>query len=292
MSRNAYFHPPDSPTIRLRVLSLGAGVQSTTLALMAAHGEITPMPDCAIFADTQWEPNAVYEHLRWLEKSNALPFPIFKVSKDSIREGLLRFGEGKRFSSVPLYSEPEKEGGREGQLPRQCTADLKIYPVRRKIRELAGLHKKRSPSKPIVEQWIGISMDEIWRARPCRDEPWMINRFPLLEKRMTRNDCLEWIRKNEYPVPPKSACIGCPYLSDKRWLELKEGSPEEFADAVRIDSAVRNGGRQELKQKLYLHSSCLPLDQVPFEDIIRQRDAAKREQPDMFNDECEGMCGV
>jgi hypothetical protein len=38
----------------LRVLSLGAGVQSTTLALMAAHGEIGPMPDCAIFADTGW----------------------------------------------------------------------------------------------------------------------------------------------------------------------------------------------------------------------------------------------
>lgn len=38
----------------LRILSLGAGVQSTTMALMAAHGEIGPMPDCAIFADTQW----------------------------------------------------------------------------------------------------------------------------------------------------------------------------------------------------------------------------------------------
>lgn len=38
--------------IRLRALSLGAGVQSTTMALMAAHGEIGPMPDCAIFADT------------------------------------------------------------------------------------------------------------------------------------------------------------------------------------------------------------------------------------------------
>jgi hypothetical protein len=45
-----------SPAIRLRVLSLGAGVQSTTLALLAAHGEVGPMPDCAIFADTRWEP--------------------------------------------------------------------------------------------------------------------------------------------------------------------------------------------------------------------------------------------
>jgi len=50
---NALFPPPtDISTIRLRALSLGAGVQSTTLALMAAHGEVGPMPDCAIFADT------------------------------------------------------------------------------------------------------------------------------------------------------------------------------------------------------------------------------------------------
>jgi len=47
----------------LHIISLGAGVQSTTMALMAAHREIEPMPDCAIFADTGWEPKAVYDHL-------------------------------------------------------------------------------------------------------------------------------------------------------------------------------------------------------------------------------------
>jgi len=46
------------PRSALRVLSLGAEVQSTTLALMAAHGIVGPMPDCAIFADTDWEPKA------------------------------------------------------------------------------------------------------------------------------------------------------------------------------------------------------------------------------------------
>ncbi len=40
----------------LRIISLGAGVQSTTLALMATRGEIGPMPSCAIFADTGDEP--------------------------------------------------------------------------------------------------------------------------------------------------------------------------------------------------------------------------------------------
>ena len=69
-----------SSPIRLRAISLGAGVQSTTMALLAAHGEIGPMPDCAIFADTGWEPKAVYEHLEWLMSGNVLPFPVHIVS--------------------------------------------------------------------------------------------------------------------------------------------------------------------------------------------------------------------
>ena len=47
--------------IRLRIISLGAGVQSTTMALMAARGMIPGgLPDCAIFADTGAEPASVY----------------------------------------------------------------------------------------------------------------------------------------------------------------------------------------------------------------------------------------
>src|SRR5580765_8186785 len=73
----------------LRVISLGAGVQSTTMALMAAHGEITPMPDCAIFADTQWEPQAVYDHLRWLSSPNVLPFPVHAVTAGNLRQDIM-----------------------------------------------------------------------------------------------------------------------------------------------------------------------------------------------------------
>lgn len=39
----------------LKILSLGAGVQSTTLLLLAERGELE-RPDRAIFADTGWEP--------------------------------------------------------------------------------------------------------------------------------------------------------------------------------------------------------------------------------------------
>jgi hypothetical protein len=90
--------------LRLRALSLGAGVQSTTLALMAAHGEIGPMPDCAIFADTGWEPQAVYDHLAWLMSPNVLPFPVHIVSDGNIREQLIAAGQGNRRASIPAFA--------------------------------------------------------------------------------------------------------------------------------------------------------------------------------------------
>jgi 3'-phosphoadenosine 5'-phosphosulfate sulfotransferase (PAPS reductase)/FAD synthetase len=46
----------------LRALSLGAGVQSTALALMAVEG-VLPLPDVAIFSDTGWEPAKVYRQV-------------------------------------------------------------------------------------------------------------------------------------------------------------------------------------------------------------------------------------
>jgi len=41
-------------------LSLGAGIQSSTVLLLACEGVI-PRFDVALFADTGWEPRAVYD---------------------------------------------------------------------------------------------------------------------------------------------------------------------------------------------------------------------------------------
>ena len=44
------------PTHSLTVISLGGGVQSSVMALMASQGAFDAIPDCTIFADTHWEP--------------------------------------------------------------------------------------------------------------------------------------------------------------------------------------------------------------------------------------------
>ena len=63
----------------IRILSLGAGVQSSTMALMAEEGEFGVKPDAAIFADTGWEPTPVIEHLEWLKTQ--VSYPVYTVCK-------------------------------------------------------------------------------------------------------------------------------------------------------------------------------------------------------------------
>lgn len=282
---SAFGAPSRASTLRLRVLSLGAGVQSTTLALMAAHGTIGPMPDCAIFADTGWEPQAVYDHLAWLRSPNVLPFPVHVVQAGDIRADLLRAGSGERWASIPAFTRTVARGRVSlGMIRRQCTKDYKIVPIRREVRALAGLTRRRSPPHPVVEQWIGISLDETIRMKPSF-EAWQVNRWPLIEERMSRQDCLRWLERHGYPIPPKSSCIGCPFHSDAMWRHIRDEDPQAWADAVMVDRAVRTGLRG-IRGQVFLHRSAVPLEDA---DLTT---ASDRGQLDLFGNECEGMCGV
>lgn len=256
-----------------RVLSLGAGVQSTTLALMVKHGDIAPV-DCAIFSDTGWEPARVYQHLDWLE--SVLPFPVHRVTAGNLRADTLSRSNstGQRFASVPWFTLSSK--GKQGMGRRQCTAEYKLRPLQRKVVELHGGMRPRGGT----EMLIGISMDEVWRMKPSRVR-YIVNSFPLIDRQMTRQSCLRWMEERQYPVPPKSSCIGCPFHSDEQWRAL---SPEEFADAVEVDRAIRH--QPGIRAQQFMHTSRVPLDQVDL------RTHAQRGQPDLFNNECEGMCGL
>lgn len=270
-----------------RILSLGAGVQSSTLALMAAAGELE-MPDCAIFADTGWEPKAVYE---WLHGYliPRLPFPVHIVIKGDLRKEQLtasvrgkRDADGGRWASLPYYTKSEGEN-REGVIRRQCTGEYKITPIEKKIRELLGLkYRQRWPRELAVEQWLGISMDEMQRMKFSTDA-WRVFRHPLIEKRMSRWDCLMWLEKHGHPQAPRSACIGCPFHSNDEWRRMKTEAPDEWRDAVEFDSAIRVSGG--MRGETFLHRQCVPLDEV---DLSTAADHGQLS----FLDECAGVCGV
>jgi len=263
----------------LRILSLGAGVQSSTLALMINKGEV-PMVDAAIFADTGAEPKAVYDWLEWLTKQ--LSYPVYIVSKGNLREDTINAVNGKyKFLTIPVFS-VNKKTGKKGLLRRQCTADYKILPVNKKVRELLGLEKGEKRKKgTAVQMLMGISMDEIYRVKPNRIK-YINNNYPLIDLKMSRKDCMEWMEKNKYPKPPRSACTFCPFHNNEEWRHVKENK-EEWEQVVEFDRLIRTGTKTD--DEVFLHKDCLPIDQVNLED-------KKNDQIDLFNNECEGMCGI
>lgn len=270
----------------IHILSLGAGVQSSTLALMAAKGEIGPMPQLAIFADTGWEPKAVYDWLDWLEKQ--LPYPVVRLQNGNIRDEQITVRihggriNGHRCASLPYFV--DSGGPREGRIKRQCTYEYKILPIETYLRrEVLGLaFRQRAPREVRIVQWRGISADESQRMKPSR-EPWMEVRYPLaMELGYTRNDCLRWMERNGYPTPPRSACIGCPFHSDHEWRSMRDNQPEEWQDAIQFDAAIRSAGG--MRGDSYLHRSLKPLAEAPID--------GNTAQAELWGEECEGMCGV
>ena len=270
----------------LKVLSLGAGVQSSTVLMMSIVGELDRL-DCAIFADTQWEPPAVYRHLEWLEtQAQAASIPIYRVTAGNIREDAKtatvrgRKADGEKYSSLPFHTITK---GKKGILKRQCTNQYKIEPIEKEIRRLLGL-KYRSPwpKEPVVEQWFGISGDEARRVR-LPDARWKTHRYPLVfEKWMRRHDCLRWMGEHGFPQPPRSACIGCPLHRASEWRAIRDDSTL-WADVVEVDEAVRDRGG--LRGQLFLHRNAVPLVQIDFTT------PEERGQMSGFVDECLGYCG-
>jgi ribosomal protein L44E len=272
----------------LRVLSLGAGVQSTTLALMIEKGEI-PMVQAGVFADVKGEPMAVYKHLDWLEKQ--LSYPIYRVTWRDLKQDILDASTGKyKAFTAPFYTKNPKTGKKK-MLRRQCTFMYKINPVVQEVRRLLGLKKGEKRDKNTrVEMLMGISKDEVFRVKTNRMS-YITNIYPLIDKDMTRLNCLEWMSKNNYPKPPRSACTFCPYHSNEEWKEIKKNK-EEWQEVVAMDKAIRHQEKHKDKFKnsndtldeLFLHRDAIPIDQVDF-------DKKKDNQLDMFQSECEGMCG-
>jgi hypothetical protein len=270
----------------IRVLSLGAGVQSTTLLRMCIAGEVEPITH-AVFSDTGWEPRAVYDHLTKIRKeTEAAGIEFHLVSQGNIRDDALN--PNHRCASMPLHL--LNENGQPAMGRRQCTSEYKLKPLLAKQREIAGLKPGQRCSEHRITTLIGISWDETQRMKDPVF-PWIRNEYPLVDRRLTRQDCLSWNDRNGFDRPPRSSCIGCPFHSDKEWRAIKD-DPEDWADAVEFDEALRDPNRELspsigiLRASMYLHRKRIPLREVDLRTVEEQG------QGTLFDMDCEGMCGL
>jgi hypothetical protein len=270
---------------------------------------------------------SLYDWLGWLEeKSSSIKhYRVTRGSlgKDSVIVHTSK-KSGRKYIKAMIPAYLQQPDGKIGLLGRICTVDYKIVVVIRKIREIVGRpalaawrkkhkaalkvwneqvakRKKKNPtysfdlefrsyqklqSDPLIIQWIGISADEAERQKDSR-VPWIKHYYPLIEKNMTRQDCVSWMLKNGYPEPPRSACVFCPFHSDKEWLRIKS-CPKDWNRVVEFERQLQDAASRQnaLTGKPFLHKSCKPIDQVDFTN------AKGYEQISLFGNDCEGLCGV
>ncbi|WP_406297714.1 hypothetical protein OG948_19195 [Embleya sp. NBC_00888] len=267
----------------LRILSLCAGVQSTAVLLLAAEGRI-PTYDYAVFADTGWEPPEIGAHLDRLEREVARPagIPLLRVRAEAGNSnrasGNLRTDslDPAGWMRIPVFV-PDRTGTGAAMARRQCTEEYKVKPIKTAIRKLLGYpHPRPVPRGVFAEQAIGISRDEIGRAK---DAPvkYLRNVFPLLDLTgaadgrtgWTRNDCTRYLTAQGWGATRKSACIGCPFHGNAAWRDMRDNHPDEWADAIAFDRELRTVKLRGIKGTPYLHRSLLPLEQAPIDRVTR-----------------------
>jgi len=255
----------------MKIISLGWGIQSFTLAAMVALGELEPV-DAAIHADTTYERSDTYSFAErwtpWLEERGV---KIVTVQANNPRIITDRAG-GEIF--IPSYTASSDKGG---QLRRQCTQRWKVAPIRRWLQS----HRNGEP----VEQWLGISLDEYTRMKDS-DVKYITSRWPLIEKRMTRKDCVAWLKEHNLEVPMKSSCVFCPYHNRAAWQEMAHSDNGDWQKAVAVDEAIR---KVRPPYDLYVHPSRKPLAEIDFRTPQEQ---GQTELWANWDEECSGICGV
>lgn len=251
----------------MRVISLGWGVQSFTLAAMAALGDIKPV-DAAIHADTTHERSATYAFAaKWTPWLEARGVRVVTVSNPQPPMELMGFK-----TDIPAYTMSDNGNGL-GQLKRQCTGDWKIVAIRRWLQA----NRNGQP----VTQLLGISLDEWHRAKDS-DVKYITNEYPLLDMKMTRNDCKNYLERHGLEVPGKSACVFCPYHNKRAWQDMKRENGDDWRKAVEVDEAIR---KVRPPYDLFVHSARVPLVDV---DLSTPEDHG---QLRLLNDECDsGYC--
>lgn len=261
------------PDKRHTVLNFGGGVQSTAMLVAACYGDLPDgvKPDVAIFADTQWEPPAVVAHVGVMtEWASQHGLKVVTVTAGSIRTE-------RGANQMPLHV--ALTDGTKGITGRQCTTDYKLNPIRKYIRHSLG-YKPYQRWTHQIETWLGITIDEAQRMKPSKDKFETV-RWPLIEMSWSRETCKRYLEKHGMAVPMKSSCVGCPYHSNRYFLDMKRERPEEWNDVVAFDKEIRsNYVFKRLQGEPYIHRNAKPLDQVYLQE----------DQIELFGEECSGYC--
>ena len=237
------------------VISYGGGVQSTALVVLAMQrkwqiDEIIHVD--LLDAESPATRAYVAYFAGWLQDTYNRNLTI--IQRDLYNDML----SNPQFTPVPWHGK-----NHTFMLRRQCTRQYKVEPVRRYVKEKYPRER--------IQMILGISVDE-WHRMRTSGVKYITNVYPLVDERLTRNDCRSIIEQSRLQIPPKSSCWFCPYRSARSQLELIKQYPTLREMAATLEARINEERRKKHK-----------------DEIVVLRTAQLEEQSDFCE---EGFCDV
>lgn len=236
--------------MRLRVVSHGGGVQSTSLLVLAAQGDLGHV-DAFLFANVG--PKAENPATLTYLADHAIPYAdahgltiVELANKVDLYDHVL--ADSNRSIVIPV----RMDGGGFGN--RKCTE-------RWKIEKVAAWTKNHGATQADpAEVMVGFSLDEWQRMSNRREAPHEKKTYPLIDRGITRAECVAIITRAGLPVPPRSSCWFCPYTRPSTWAERRRDDPDTFARAAAFEAAVN-------VKRARIGKDAVTLAGVPLDDI-------------------------
>lgn len=264
----------------MKILSFGAGMQSTALALMSCEnkkakmsGSPVPYPkvpvyDLVIFCDLGMEPSWVEDQMLFVKDAcQCFDIPFKVLDTDLYGHLMANFGE-RRTVSIPWWT--LREDGHKSKMPRNCTLDFKVDMISKYIRwEVLGYRKGqrlRDEDKKAHEMHMGFSIEEKHR---CKESPnsMFVNHFPLVEMGLDRAANYAYILDVWGLDTKASACSFCPFHKNFFFAYLKENEPEHYAQLVGVDNLLRDKTpKPPMDSDLFISRSRKRLEELTPED--------------------------
>lgn len=228
----------------MKILSFGAGMQSTALALMSIENAVSPTPIwpkvpvydhiiyCDMGLDSQWVTAQMLFVKAEAEKAG-IPFTILKT--DLYGHWMQNFGE-RRTVSVPWWT--KDKNGKAGAMPRYCTLDFKVdrISIFMKTQILGYPLRARFKKEDIKahELHLGFSFEESHRKKDNPHKLW-VNHYPLIDMYWERIDAYSYLLERWGLDTKASACAFCPYHTNYHFNYIKETEPVLYQQITDID---------------------------------------------------------
>lgn len=263
----------------MRVISYGGGVQSTALLVLAVRGDLGPV-DAALFAnvgDDSEDPDTLryvrdyavpLGHLGGVgidcnpRKWRGTQVPVLTIQRTR-RDGTTRTLYADLMSSRRSIDIPARmpDSGAPGN--RNCTAEYKLKVVDRWLARRGAV-----PSTVL----IGFSWDEAERMGNGRKTTTSTAEYPLIDRRLTRDDCKRIIERAGLPLPPKSSCYFCPYRKPSDFARMRRDRPALFWKAADLERVLIERRAALGKDPVYLTRFGRPLAEAIGEELQTELD--------------------